>query len=235
MKLKSLALRAAKATAYSLQRQPLPERHVLVGVPYFSQWESRELAGQILDERLSAADDPNWKASGAKTRQEYNAWSWSGCGMACTKMILAHRTGTIMPLVTLGKQCRAYGGYTMPLETSIGLRYKPYLQFVEQVLQWQAHIIVGAPRRQLLQELGQGNYVIASVSPLIRRPESSPQTRGGHLVLLLGYDLRLQEFYLHDPSGDTKETQEYATISFAAFKKFFSGRGIVVSGGAVRG
>lgn len=150
--------------------------------------------------------------------------------MACTKMILAHRTGKVVPIVELGKKCAKYGGYVMPLKTSIGLYYKPYIAFVAKEFGWKAKVVQGATLQELMHELGKGNYVIAGVSAQIRHPQSTPKTKGGHLVLLVGYDKSKQEFYLHNPSGISKETQEYAVVKFDDFKKFFSGRGIVVRG-----
>ncbi|HXH26268.1 MAG TPA: C39 family peptidase [Candidatus Acidoferrum sp.] len=197
-------------------------------VPYFCQWESPELAKQILEKQISTDDDPKWKNSGAKTKEEYHDWSWSGCGMACTKMILAHRTGKTTTLVELGKKCVEYGGYTIPLETSPGLFYKPYVEFVAKEFGWKARIAQGSTLQELMHELGKGNYFIASVSPHIRYPQRKPKNKSGHLVLMLGYDVAKRELYFHNPSGISKSTQQCAAIKFTDFKKFFSGRGIVV-------
>ncbi|SRR6266496_64752 len=46
------------------------------------------------------------------------------------------------------------------------------------------------------------------------------KTKGGHLVLFLGYDKGKQEFYIHNPSGTSKETQEYAPVKFRDFTLF---------------
>ena len=59
--------------------------------------------------------------------------------------------------------------------------------------------------------------------------DTNPKTKGGHLVLMLGYDIDKKLFYFHNPSGFKKETQEYASISFSDFKKFFGYKGIIVS------
>ncbi len=228
--IKSHLLKNAKRIKHLVRPLSTPEKHMQENVPYFCQWESRDLAKSILEKKISTDDDPNWKKSGAKTKKEYHDWSWSGCGMACTKMVLMHRTGKAVPLVELGKKCTKYGGYTMPLETSIGLLYKPYVTFVDKQFGWKARIVQGVTFQELMHELGQGNYVIAGVDPQIRYPESRPKAKGGHLVLMVGYNKTKQEFYLHNPSGISKETQEYATVKFNDFKKFFSGRGIVIQG-----
>ena len=231
--IKNHALRHAKQVKQLLRPLPMPERFLHEGIPYFCQWESRELAKGLIEKKITTDDDPNWKASGAKTKKEYRDWSWSACGMACTKMILAHRTGKVVPIVELGKKCAGYGGYTMPLENSVGLYYKPYITFVDKEFGWKAKIVQGMTFQELMHELGKGNYVIAGVSPRIRHPQSKPKIKGGHLVLMVGYDKTKQEFYLHNPSGISKDTQEYAAVTFDDFKKFFSGRGIVVQGGSI--
>lgn len=148
--------------------------------------------------------------------------------MACTKMILAYRTSKVVPIVTLGKKCTEYGGYKLPLEHSVGLYYKPYITFVDKEFGWKARVVQGMTPKELMYELGKGNYVIAGVSPHIRHPESKPHSKSGHLVLMVGYDMKKQEFYLHNPSGVSKETQEYAAVKYNDFKKFFSGRSTVV-------
>jgi hypothetical protein len=61
------------------------------GVPYFSQWESAELAARFVDGSLPLAEDPRWAASGARPPAEYEYWAGKVCGLACLKMILAHR------------------------------------------------------------------------------------------------------------------------------------------------
>ncbi len=43
--------------------------------------------------RAALPRDPSWQASGAHSIEEYVAWASHVCGMACLKMILAHRTG----------------------------------------------------------------------------------------------------------------------------------------------
>lgn len=43
-------------------------------VPYFSQWESRQLVSDFLSGKLHPADDPLWHLSGAIDRDEYARW-----------------------------------------------------------------------------------------------------------------------------------------------------------------
>lgn len=218
-----------KQVKRGFKEHPVVSRVLHETVPYYSQWESPELVEKILTKEILAAEDPRWKESGAETKEEYDVWSASGCGMACTKMLVAHLKNIDVPLVKLGKKCAEYGGYTLPIEDSAGLIYSPYVQFVKKELGLQARVANPLLTRELIEELSAGNYVIASVSPKIRNVSDYPTKKGGHLVLMLGYDLDKRLFYFHNPSGFVKSTQEYASISFADFKKFFGGRGIIVS------
>jgi len=205
-----------------------PETFLHKDVPYFAQWESRELIRKILDKKISAKDDPRWKESGASTKEEYESWSWACCGMACTKMLLAHAKGKVVPLVELAKKCTEYGGYTMPLEDSRGLIYRPYVRFLKQEFGLKARVLEHVSIKEIMSELGKGRCIIASVNAMIRQPKSTPPSKGGHLILLLGYDNKKRELYLHNPSGDTTKSQENAVVSFDDFTKFFSGRCIVI-------
>jgi len=214
---------------YSLGSSKLPRRFMHKNVSYFSQWESRGLVGEILSGSVKAEDDPKWRDSGAATKAEYAAWSWSGCGMACFKMILAHRSKISVPLVALGKACCHYGGYDMPLERSQGLKYAPFVKFAKNDFGITASAKAALPIIQIASELSRTRYVIASVHPSIRDATSKPKTKGGHLILVLGYDLDRQLLYLHNPSGNSPTSQEYVAISFKNFEKFFSYRGIIIS------
>ena len=216
----------------SIQRGVRPphtqERFLNQNVPYFSQWESPELVASILSKEILAVDDPRWKESGARTQEEYTTWSWSGCGMACTKMLLAAHLGQTVPLVTLGRKCSEYGGYPSMELGSAGLHYKPYVTFLKSEYGIAAKIVSPLLLTEITEAISGGNFVIVSVSPQIRDPSSTPTSKGGHLVLIVGYDLTKKVIYLHNPSGIDKKTQAYAEVSFDDFKKFFSGRGIVI-------
>ncbi len=227
--IKKTLLKSAKQLKYATKRQRIPDTFLHKNVPYFSQWESPHLVKQILEGDISTDDDPNWKNSGAKNEQEYHDWSWAGCAMACTKMIIAHHANRTIPLVKLGKKCVEYGGYTLPLKDSVGLLYRPYATYVQKECGWKATIKGGMPLIQVMHELSRGNYVLASVSPQIRHPQSKPTSKTGHLILVLGYDKIKQELYFHNPSGLSESTQNYAAISFKNFKKFYGSQGIVIT------
>ena len=216
---------------FGLLKTKMPKKRVFLhkGVPYFSQWESRELVKDITSRKISAKDDPLWKKSGAEYPEEYELWSWNGCGMACLKMILVYKFGKNIPLVKLGKRCLKFGGYISRRNGLDGLYYKPFLDYIKEDFGLTGKTVSPMYLEDILRELNDGSFVIASVSARIKYPNSIPRKRGGHLVLLLGYNIPQGRLFLHNPSGITLTTQEYAQISFEDFNKFFACRGISIS------
>lgn len=226
-RLKNKALLLAKQLQPRLRRKTHNPRFIHRTVPYFAQWESRELVESIITKQIEAKDDPRWRESGAKDVKEYTAWSWSCCGMACLKMILAHRKNKIIPLVTLGKQCIKYGGYKLPLESHPGLYYKPFVTFIKSEYGLNGKAVSALTLAEIKQTISEGGYAIVSVTPEIRFPSQLPKKRGGHLVLVFGYDDEKQVIYLNNPSG-FRDSQERVEIPYKQFKRFFDNRGIIV-------
>lgn len=226
--LKRTATLLAKQVHSRLQRETRKSYFIHQDLPYFSQWESRDLVEKIITKQIDAKDDPHWQESGAKNTKEYASWSWSCCGMACLKMILAHKESKLVPIITLGKQCLEYGGYKLPLEKYSGLYYKPFVRFIKEKYGLHGKSTGALTLTEIKNTLSDGGYVIASVTPEIRFPEQAPVKHGGHLVLLFGYDDAKQLFYLHNPSG-FKNSQENVEISYGQFKKFFDNKGVLIS------
>lgn len=222
------ALSTLRQAQYASKNKTIPKILIIKDVPYYSQWESPKLVENILTGKFDAKNDPNWKASGAKTKEEYVLWSANACGLACTKMILAKEYGKSVPIVELANKSLKYGAYTLPLEESVGLLYSPYIKFLSKEFSIDARIARPLTINQIVHELSHNNYVIASVSPKIRNTNDTPPNKGGHLVLILGYDQNKKELYFHNPSGFKPESQSYAAISFKDFNKFFGGRGLIV-------
>lgn len=208
--------------------QPQKKSFFNKNVPYFSQWESKKLVKDIIFGKISAKDDPLWKKSGAKTKKEYELWSWNGCAMACLKMIIAYKFKKEIPLVKLGFDCQKFKGYILKNNNLEGLYYKPFLRFIEKDFNLKGKIISPMFLEEIIEELDKGNFVICSVSHEIRNPKVKPLKKGGHLIFVLGYDLVNQSLVFHNPSGIDLKTQKYTRISFEDFRKFFAYKGIVI-------
>ena len=129
-------------------------------IPYFSQWESKELIKDIISKKISAKEDPLWKKSGADTKEEYELWSWNACGMACLKMLIAYKYNKEIPLIKLGKKCKKYGGYAG--KNLNGLYYKPFIKFVKEEFNINAKIISPMVIQDIIKELEKNNFIIAS-------------------------------------------------------------------------
>ena len=103
------------------------------------------------------------------------------------------------------------------------------MRFIKDKFHIESKVVGNLTLKKIVDELTGGKCVIASVSHKIRNPDDPPQIKGGHLVLILGYDLEKGFFVFHNPSGNTISNQKYAQISFDKFEKFFAGRGITVN------
>ncbi|MGE0109402.1 MAG: C39 family peptidase [Bdellovibrionales bacterium] len=196
-------------------------------VPYFSQWESAELATAIVNGTATPAEDPLWQNSGAKTREEYAIWANHICGMACLKMIIAAQTGNIVPTVKLAQQACSYGVYVVKHNLIRGMIYAPFVTFVRERYNIDAQIHTGITSRTLSNLLQKGSFFIASVHPNIRWPKSEPPQKGGHLILIS--KANDDSLVFHNPSGHSNETRSNVSMSLDDFDRFFAGRGLLVS------
>ncbi len=197
-------------------------------VPYFAQWESRSLIGDIAYRRIDAGADPLWQNSGAESLEEYSEWSRHACGMACLKMVLAYKLGQDHKLMELLRDCRSYGGYVVENDNIRGLYYAPFVCFIHHHFGLEGNIITKMSYDDIVKEILNGSLVMASVNKEIRKPEIIPDKRGGHLILVVGIDTDKNLIYFHNPSGHTADTQEYVGLPFSIFEKFFAHRGIVI-------
>jgi hypothetical protein len=198
------------------------------GVPYYSQWESPDLVPRFLDGSLSAADDPNWAASGAQTPAEYGFWAFRVCGMACLRMVLDGRGLPVPPMMRLVERALVWQAYVREGDRVAGLIYKPFADWVGHDYGISATVVPDLTLEQVYANASPATPVIASVHSSIRWPERTPPQTGGHLVLVTGAaggTLRL-----HNPSGLPGASQRDALVPVADFARFFAGRGMIVAG-----
>jgi len=189
--------------------------------PYFAQWESAALVGEFLAGR-DPVTDPKWRESGAQDAAEYARWADHLCGMACLKMVMAHRRQPYS-IHDLRRPVQALGGYLEEPDGNIrGLIYVGAVRWLN-ARGISARIVLDEP----MPELAAGAYYIASVHPMIRTPETVPARTGGHLVLVFGRDEE-GRLRFHNPSGATPAEQQDVRLTPEAFSRFHAERGILV-------
>ena len=197
--------------------------------PYFGQWESRDLIGAILRKEIPAAADPLWARSGARDAAEYERWSWHLCGTACLRMALAGMGIEPPPLLDLARAVARRGGYVEEADGWIrGLIYAGAVAVLQDDYGIRAEIALDHPTDAIPALLAGNAAYIASVHPTIRAPAEDPPSRGGHLVLV--YAAEGGGLRFHNPSGDTRATQEAVAMPIATFARFHAERGILVRG-----
>lgn len=193
-------------------------------IPYYSQWESCERAADILAGHLALAEDPNWHRSGARSPQEYARWADHICGMACLKMILAARTGTVYPTLELAQLAVEFGAYVLEGGEIRGMIYAPFVRMIKARFDIDAEVVTNVASQDIAPLLGEGSMFIASVHPSIRWLSGSPPRKGGHLVLISESDR--ENLVFHNPSGHDMQSQRDVVASIGLFGEFFAGRGI---------
>jgi hypothetical protein len=154
---------------------------------------------------------------------EYARWAEHLCGCGCLQMALGALGRDVPAIHDIRRGVQDAGGY---VETPGGIRGLIYAGAVAWLAARgiSARILLDVPAGEVG---GAGGLFIASVHPGIRRPETPPPSRGGHLVLVFGRD-EAGALRLHNPSGDSPATQQDVRIPPADFDRFFAGRGILI-------
>ena len=193
--------------------------------PYYGQWESPALIGDIITGVCRAEDDPAWAESGAASQEDYARWADHLCGVACLRMALAARGITPPRARDLARVLTGYGAYVEQEDGNIrGLIYSPAITWLAEAHAMPAEIILDHAAEDIPPLLADGGFFIASVHPAIRRPAEAAPGKGGHLVLVFGAGQGALR--LHNPSGHDTASQCDARVAIADFARFFAGRGI---------
>ena len=135
----------------------LPEKRTRHPIPWITQYATASLIAAIAYQGHPAADDPNWRASGAPTREAYGRWCTRLCGMACLRMALFARDGHAPSLFALLDGCLEYGGYVEEPGGGVrGLLYRQFSDFTRDQYQLQADVITSLDSGRMRSELSQG-------------------------------------------------------------------------------
>lgn len=209
---------------------PIPES-VEYTVPYVCQFAVPESAELSLTKKLDPADDPNWSETGATSRDRYAEWAFTMCGMASLAMALGYFKNLQLKPAALAEDALKHGVYLEDVDGLSAMRYAEFAKWVGQKFNMRADIYTRLSLKGIEYALSKKNLVIVSVNPNIRGYNTAPQDqKGGHLVLVTGYDHNEKTISLNNPSGFVStDTQINHTLPIREFKQFYAGRGIVIA------
>lgn len=199
-----------------------------------TQFASPDLIEAIVYRGLDLTEDPQWALSGAVDPDEYAYWAPRCCGMACLQMILLHRDGVAPALLPLLRGAHRRGAYVQRPDGSVlGMIYAPFVEYVRDEFGLLGEVRPELDVAGLVAQLrpgsdGVGRMLLASVHREIRRPERPAPGRGGHLVLVTGYDPLADTISFANPSGHTS-TARSATLPTSVFAEFYAGRAVTVT------
>lgn len=196
-------------------------------VQYVSQYASRDRVGEFLESPSALTGDRLWDSAGFSTADEYALWAPRACGAACLKMVL-DAAGSPLSLgdaVRMGVAGGAYGDR--------GWIYDPLVDLLggHGV---EAQVFVDGSIDFIAQQVVANRCVIASVNPRIIRadPVEGDIVRGGHLIVVIGCRVEngtVTGFFIHNPSGRTREYQERYFCEVEQFARAYAGRGISIA------
>ena len=204
-------------------------------LPYYAQFASPELIYAYIHENFDGRNDPHWHDYGSEDVEEYLFWHKRACAIACLKMCLEALTSLpqVPTMIELIRKGVDLGGYIVHNEqgefVDSGWYYQPLAKLGE-AYGLRGHVCKTLSTDELCTYLAAESLVITSVSPEIGERDTPISKRGGHLVLVHGFEWSLQEckaFLLHNPSGRFPELQANAVIPFDRFSQAFAGRGLV--------
>lgn len=200
-------------------------------VPYISQFARPEDVENIIRGKMATIDDPYWGLTGANSSEEYVLWARAMCGMASTAMIIGYYfKDKEVKLLDLSRDALAHGVYRNEFGTISNMQYGEFAKWIQKY-NLRAEVYSRLSIRGIKLALANKKLPLVSVNPNIRGyVTSSPDRKGGHLVLITGYNSLRHVLILNNPSGFTSlKTQMRHEITEKEFRKYYAGRGIFVS------
>lgn len=198
-------------------------------ISYQCQFPSSKRVSDVLDGKLIAGDDPDWHSFGFLSREDVTYWAPRACGAACIKMLadMKESTDSFADIILKGVQL---GGYNTSSDR--GWFYKPLLDLAKKY-GYEGSIAGYAPISHLATDILANNYAYVSVNPQIIRSEKNitSKKKSGHLVLVYGVRIknhRVEGFYIQNPSGRQKQTQQNVFIPIEQFKDAYGQRAIIL-------
>lgn len=199
-------------------------------IPYVCQFATPESAEASLRNGLLPTQDPHWKETGASSPERYAEWAFTMCGMASVAMALGYFKERNFKPAELAEDALQADVYVEEANGLSSMRYKEFAAWIRKY-GLHAHIYSRLSIRGVQYALSQNKLVIISVNPNIRGYDTAPRSqKGGHLVLVTGYDLKEGTISINNPSGFmSMDSQVNHALPVPGFKRYYAGRGIVVS------
>ncbi len=200
--------------------------HDIVYVCQFAKPEHAELS---LKKELNPIDDPHWEETGARTPERYADWAFTMCGMASTAMALSHFHSKNIKPALLAEEALQHNVYTENTVEISAMKYREFAKWIKKY-DLRADVYTRLSMKGIQYALSNDGLVIISVNPNIRGyTTASLDQKGGHLVLVTGYDLDKKTISINNPSGFvSNNTQVNHELSYKQFLSYFAGRGIVL-------
>lgn len=206
-----------------------PKRRVAFDVPYVCQFAVPESAELTLKKQLAAIDDPHWMESGATSVERYAFLAPNICGIASAAMVIGYYTGSTPKSAVLAEDAIASGVFKERTDDLTDMNYRMFARWIPKY-GLRATVYSRLSLRGIQYALSSGSLVLASVNPNIRGfITSSEQKIGGHMVVVVGYDMDAKTITINNSSGFTSlQSQKDHTLSESEFLRYFAGRGIVL-------
>lgn len=223
--------RVLRDLTYEIRAKSAPvKRKVRYDIPYVCQFSVPEHAEASLVGDLDTKRDALWSESGAHSSEQYTKWAYTICGMASAAMIIDYLREEKHKPVSLAEDAASNGVYEEKDNEISGMKYQEFTDWIRKY-GLKANVVSRLSLDGIRYALSNGKMVIISVNPNIRGYNLSPKNqKGGHLVVVTGYDLDDDTISVHNPSGfQSSQTQEHHTLSSSDFNKYFANRGIILS------
>ncbi len=199
-------------------------------VSYVCQFAKPEHAELSLKKELDPLNDPHWAETGASSPKRYAEWAFTTCGMASTAMALSYFHNKNIKPALLAEDALLHGVYIESEKELSAMKYREFAKWIKKYNLY-ADVYTKLSAKGVRYALSKGRLVIVSVNPNIRGYDTAPiDQKGGHLVLVTGYNLDNKTIYINNPSGFvSNNTQVNHELSEKDFLSYYAGRGIVIT------
>jgi len=212
--------------AYASRIKPKVEYNV----PFVCQFAHSDHSELSLKKKLDPKDDKYWFETGAISPERYAEWAFTMCGMASAAMALSHFKNKDIKPVVLAEDALSHNVYHEEEDGTLSsMKYREFAEWIGKY-NLKATVLSRLNVRGIQFALTNEKLVMISVNPDIREYETASQTqKGGHLVIVTGYNKDERTIIINNPSGFvSNNTQIGHTISLKVFNKYYAGRGIIL-------